>query len=106
MAGVKYDFTDEQRKKVKNLTVSANILKADIKKLTEQMEAATDESVKGALAHRVAYKENRMNEKLAEAQAMKDAAGKIPIAYAPRAPKVTLVETGENTTPETDETDL
>jgi len=81
MAGVRYNFDDKTRNHVKNLKVSANILKADIRKLNEQLATTQDPAAIEAIQKKIAYKENRINEKLSEVAQLQEAAGTVPITY-------------------------
>lgn len=66
----KYNYTQEQERQVKNLTVSANILKQDIKKLEAVLELTPEEG-KQTVLDKILYKKSRAEEKLAQANEIK-----------------------------------
>lgn len=85
MAGTKYDFTEEQRRKVKNLAVSANIYQQNIRELEAQLLLETDEAKRQTLQNRINDKILKRQAKLDEAAALKASVAKVPVTYAHRA---------------------
>lgn len=89
---MKFNYTDEQRKAVKNLKVSASILRTDIKDLTAALEnPALSEAERTAIEAKIAYKTERAEAKEAAVKEIQDSVGKsdVPVvrkAADPNAP--------------------
>ena len=78
---MKFNYTDEQRKAVKNLKVSASILRSDIKDLTAALENPNlAEAERTAIETKIAYKTERAEAKEAAAKGIQDSVGKTEVA--------------------------
>ena len=105
----KVQYTEVERKAVKNLSTSISILKADIRKLAE-LDAAegTTAEVIAANAVKVEYKLARIEEKAAKIAEYKSGAGMVECAA--RKPRIkkekVVIDHSVEVTPATDDTQL
>ena len=76
----KWNYTDEQRKAVKNLGVSANILKSDIEilEIKKTLEGVTDEQ-KAEFDKRIEHKLGKIEEKKAKILEIQAEVGQVDV---------------------------
>ena len=81
----KWNYTDEQRKAVKNLGVSANILKSDIEilEIKKTLDGVTDEQ-KAEFDKRIAHKLGKIEEKKAKILEIQAEAGQVDVTVGGR----------------------